>query len=400
MSNETNTNIEDLLNAFEYDSDFRLLKQKYESPNEFTIMGNKRREEWHSNFICWLLDPSQNHNLGTFPLENFLKLLESKRENLTINKTDIGDMKFETEYQIKNRRRIDIWGESPSLLLVIENKIKAPETFTNDAQSQTDDYYEFCEKKYKNKQRCYVLLKAFIKSDVSNKQYIHITYQELFDEIIQPAYLICEQQHLKDTQIVLEKYALDISNPSTSIQLADTQKDISKRIYQRHKTLIDIMRDTIQGSESDNESDIYRFFNNNKKYINNILLKSIGQLPIERSLKKLKGPKLIDALVKASYIVPDQTELVYSYLSATCIIMMDKNHKFYTGYYQGDDYDGSQEVTELRGGLNTFRDAELAVEYAVGSRNGNGGKSIYELTILNSGIKAANGKTIKEILNY
>ena len=38
MSKEMNPSIKDMLDALENDSDFRTLKQKYESPNEFTIM--------------------------------------------------------------------------------------------------------------------------------------------------------------------------------------------------------------------------------------------------------------------------------------------------------------------------------------------------------------------------
>ena len=159
MSKEINPGIKDMLKALENDNDFKTLKQKYESPNDFTIMGNKRREEWHSNFVCWLLDPKQNHKLGKFPLEKFLQLIESKRENLELNKTDIDDMKFKTEYPVKGRR-IDIFGESDSLVLVIENKIKATESIRGN-QAQSDYYYSYCERIYQNKQKCYVLLKAF-----------------------------------------------------------------------------------------------------------------------------------------------------------------------------------------------------------------------------------------------
>lgn len=99
MSKE-NSSIKEMLKALESDNNFRTLKQKYESPNGFTIMGNKRREEWHSNFVSWLLDPKQNHKLGEFPLRKFIELIESKCENLELNKSDIADMTFETEQKL------------------------------------------------------------------------------------------------------------------------------------------------------------------------------------------------------------------------------------------------------------------------------------------------------------
>ena len=57
MSDSMKKIFEELLQDLEKDDDFIALKHKYEKPNEFTIMGDKRREEWHSSFICWLLDP-------------------------------------------------------------------------------------------------------------------------------------------------------------------------------------------------------------------------------------------------------------------------------------------------------------------------------------------------------
>lgn len=399
MSKEMNPSIKDMLEALESDNDFRTLKQKYESPNEFTIMGNKRREEWHSSFVSWLLNPKQNHKLGKFPLEKFLELVESKGENLEIDKTDIADMKFETEHRTNGGRKIDIFGTSRSLVLVIENKIKASETFKNGIP-QSNDYYKYCEEKYKDRQRCYILLKAFSNSSVANENFISITYQELFDEVIKPACENCQKLKIEDTKRVLEQYALDISNPFTNSTLATTQKDISCEIYKKHAEIIEKIRITMRETDRDNESDIYKFFHRNIKYINNIILKFLGKniiKPRTEELKKLKGNELLNVLLDYNYIIPNRTELIYKYMSATCIIMVDENRKFYTGYCMGD-YDGSQEVDILQSGFERLRDAELAVEKEVGSQNCNGGKSAYELMLLNSGIEEAEGKKIGDIL--
>lgn len=399
MSKEINHNIKDMLEALENDKNFKKLKEKYESPNEFTIMGNKRREEWHSSFVSWLLNPKQNHKLGKFPLEKFLELIESKGENLEIDKTDIADMNFGTEQRTDDGRRIDIWGISSSLLLVIENKIKAGETFKNGI-AQSEDYYKYCEKNYKDRQRCYILLKVFSNSSVVNENFISITYQELFDKVIRPSYDRCQALKIEDTRRVLEQYSIDISNPFTSITLANTQKDISHEIYEKHAEIIEKIRVTMENIDRDDESDICKFFYKNIQYINNIILKSLDKniiKPRTNEFKKLKGDELINALMYYGYIKADYTELIYKYMSATCIIMVDKNRKFYTGYYLGD-YDGSQEVDILQSGFKKLRDAQLVVEKAVGSQSSNGGISAYELILLNSGVEEAERKKIGDIL--
>ena len=198
----------------------------------------------------------------------------------------------------------------------------------------------------------------------------------------------------------MEQYALYISNPFTNSTLATTQKDISCEIYKKHAEIIEKIRITMRETDRDNESDIYKFFHRNIKYINNIILKSLGKniiKPRTEELKKLKGNELLNVLLDYNYIIPNRTELIYKYMSATCIIMVDENRKFYTGYCMGD-YDGSQEVDILQSGFERLRDAELAVEKEVGSQNCNGGKSAYELMLLNSGIEEAEGKKIGDIL--
>ena len=117
-----------------------------------------------------------------------------------------------------------------------------------------------------------------------------------------------------------------------------------------------------------------------------------------REIQKLRGIKLSNKLLEMGYIIPNQTELIYRCMSATCIIMVDENRKFYTGYYIGD-YDGSQDVDILESGCGTLREAQLVVEKAVGSLKENGGENVYKLRLLHSGKKEAEGKTIGDILN-
>lgn len=403
MSEEMNLEVKELLEALENDEDFKALMQKYNTPNPFTIMGDKRREEWHSSFVSWLLDPTENHKLGKFALEKFLELVESKRENLKIERKDIADMRFETEYKVPGGR-IDIFGKNDSVVLVIENKIKADET-RNDGKPQSDTYYEYCEEKYKDRQKCYVLLKASSKTRVENKEFISITYQELFDEVIKPAYEYCKKLKLEDTEKVLEQYALDISNPFMETRLANTEKEVSSKIYEKHKKIIEMIRNDIRENSIDNGSGISDFFNKKGKYINNVILESLGKSIIKPDFEKikLKGRKLLEALLYYNYIIPNKTELIYKYKpkhkhdSATCIVKLDENCKFRAGYYMGD-YDGSQEVDPLPEEFDSLWKAEVAVERALKSKSENGGKSAYKLTLLYAGIPEAEGKIIDEIL--
>lgn len=396
---EKQLELQEQLDALKNDNNFKSLKQKYDAPNGFTIMGNKRREEWHSNFMCWLLDPKQNHQLETFPLIKFFELIKSKNKEIEINESDIVDMTFETEHRTNNSGRIDIFGKSDSLVLVVENKIKAKETYKN-GKPQSDVYYEYCEGKYKEKKRCYILLKSSSYISLNNENFVHITYQELFEGVIEPALERSKLQSLEDTERVLEQYILDISNPFTTNILAVTQKDIASKIYKKHYKIIEEIRETMKNVDRDSESNLCKFFDENKQYINKVILKSLKKDIIKigtGEIKKLKGRELTNALLEGNYIIPDETELIYEFSNATCIIMVNEKRKFYAGYCK-EKYDSSMNVPTIEGEFDTLREAQLELEKALGSQNSNGGKSAYKLRLIRSGVKEAEEKEIREIL--
>lgn len=400
MSEISTVEIKNMLDDLENDNDFIELRKLYETPNCFTIMGDKRREEWHSNFVCWLLDPNENHGLGKFPLVKFLDLVESKCEELNIDKTDVENMEFETESSTYNKGRMDILGTSTSLILVIENKIKAGETFKN-GKPQSDVYFDYCEKEYKNSQRVYVLLKASSDTSVENKNFIHVTYQDLLDEVIKPAYEKCEELKLEDTKSVLKQYALDISNPLSFFMMASTNKDLSEKIYKKHEKIISKIRKTMDDVDRDKESVICKFFKKYKKYINNTILMPLGKNAIipRMYVKNLKGKELTDYLIEYGYIIPGQTKLYYDRFGKTFIIWIDENCKFWAGYYEGE-YDDSREVNYIIKECDSLHraaeDIENVAKYGTTNpeKKTNLGKSAYEMTLLKTGIKRAGEKAI------
>ena len=400
MSEISTVEIKNMLDDLENDNDFIELRKLYETPNCFIIMGNKRREEWHSNFVCWLLDPNENHGLGKFPLVKFLDLVESKCEELNIDKTDVENMQFETEHSTYNKGRIDVLGTSTSLTLVIENKIKAGETYKN-GKPQSDVYFDYCEKEYKNSQRVYVLLKASSYTSVENKNFIHVTYQDLLDEVIKPAYGKCEELKLEDTKSVLKQYALDISNPLSFFMMASTNKDLSEKIYKKHEKIISEIRKTMDDVDRDKESVICKFFKKYKKYINNAVLMPLGKNAIipRMYVINLKGKKLTDYLIEYEYIIPGQTKLYYDRFGKTFIIWIDENCKFWAGYYEGK-YDDSREVNYIIKEYDLLHSAAEAIENVAKygtinpEKKTNLGISAYEMTLLKTGIKQAGEKAI------
>lgn len=400
--------INQLIKNFDSDQNYIALKEKYEKPNAFTIMGDKRREEWHSNFICWLLNPIENHRLGQYPLERFIELIERVAGNLTINKFDISNTILKTEVSF-TCGRIDILAENSSLVMIVENKIKASETITSGCP-QTVSYYDYFEnnREYKNKQRCYVLLKPQdSKFKMENDNFINITYQDLFEDILRPSYLKSKEIGLEDTFKTLEQYILDISNPNSNFLMAVTQEELASLIFSKHEELFSEIKKYLENKEARQYKEIYKYFSENKRYINGVIMKSLKKdLLLEKAERMPAGDTLIKDFVNRNIIIPDQTEMVYRYGGATCITVINSNGKFNAGIYRDNDkhtYDGSQKVMPLINPMtNTYEfdtslSARIEMERALGSKNSNPGEIVSNLSLINSGVKEFEGKTMKMI---
>ena len=331
----------------------------------------------------------------------FIELVNSKGAGISLDKKNIDEMKFTLEKPISKGKRIDIFGDCNQLKLVIENKIKADETVV-DGRAQTDDYYEYCENHYSDSQKCYILLKANSSTKVSNEHFISITYQDLYDYVIEPLFILCQTETNKEnTRRVLEHYILDISNPF-SIMLAFTQKELSGRIYEKHKTIIETMREEVSKHGSDdNRSELYSFFTQNEIYINNIILKSLNKPIIGKQLhsKRPDGPELIECLLELGYLEVGKTELTYKFGKKTIIIMLEGNRTTYQyragfGEY---NYDGKHKIEIFANTYSKPRDAEIEVEKKLGSKNSNPGKIIYDIVLMHAGKPEAEGKTISDV---
>lgn len=399
MIEEKEKSVEEMIESLKNDEDFQLLINKCNLPNCFSIIGTVRREEWHTKFVKWLLDPKGNHNLGKFSLEMFLNMVERKNEDFVLNKTNIEEMKLETEYSITNGR-IDIFGKNSSLVMVIENKISAKETWTN-CEAQTDTYYKYVENKFKDKQKIYIHLTAYPKNKVQNKYFTTITYQELFDNVIKPAYDQCNKCEISNTRIVLEQYIMDISNPllyNPMIVYVDKQR--AEAIYQRHEKVFKAIHEEIKNENGNNESKTLEFYNKNQIYINKLILQPLNKKIIMANNKLVPSDKIIYKLINENYIELGKTELIYNRLRVTCVIKIGEDYKFYAGIYNGEDYDGSQYVEAIHNyqSFETFHTAAVAVEIEAGSGSSNPGISPKKCRLLFAKKKEDEGKEIDEII--
>lgn len=253
--------------------EFQKLSAYYMQSTVFNMLGIQRSENRHSAFLAWLLNPNASHSLKEMPLRKFLALTASKaddewkcyydqvrqhliagdfqlnvdcvkteqsivglaNENLAglngiIEKTDNGQFKKD------NQNRFDIWilahitftdeqdcERNWTIPIVIENKIYSSEGDAGDIEkAQTMRYHRamgvlkeiVCNDNY------YQPLLIFLTPSDAKKgptapSFIHLTYQDLLDYVIQPCAVINSAERAgSEASVLIDGYIRNLSCPS------------------------------------------------------------------------------------------------------------------------------------------------------------------------------------------
>ncbi len=146
------------------------------------IMNRHHLENQHSNILGFLLDSSEKHHHPEYG-EKFLSILKEK--HLGVIGSSIVSVKRETSTD--EARRMDLFIETESDLIILENKINAKDLF-----KQISDYISFVENNYSNIKKILVVYltpdgrkpsensisKQELNNLIKNKRYISLSYKE------------------------------------------------------------------------------------------------------------------------------------------------------------------------------------------------------------------------------
>lgn len=198
---------------FNNDSNVNQLRNIYSTPSWFEILGVDRIEALHSNFIAWFLS---NKNLGLNPSDNamtrFVDVVIKKSKEQLAKEIDsdfinsvasrgivIKDIDVDKEVSYKDSKknnRIDLIvtceicvnNEEKELVLYIENKVGANETFNKSSdQFQTQVYYDqYHEVDDADRIQLFVFLSPYDNAKCDCNEFIKVTYNDLLMYVLKP----------------------------------------------------------------------------------------------------------------------------------------------------------------------------------------------------------------------
>ena len=215
------------------DINFDKLDLELKNPNIFHILKISNTEIRHSNFLSWLLDPSQSHKMGDIFLKRFLREVFSSDKFDKLNQVDVEGMNL-TDVQIyREWKNIDILIVLNDIVVCVENKI-----LTKEHSNQLQRYRKILEENYPNLKRIFVYLTPF--GDISENEsdiYEPISYVFVVETL--ERILKVYSSSLNDlVRTYIKDYIIMIKR---EIMKTDESIELSRKIYQNHRELLDFI---------------------------------------------------------------------------------------------------------------------------------------------------------------
>ena len=215
------------------DINFDKLDLELKNPNIFHILKISNTEIRHSNFLSWLLDPSQSHKMGDIFLKRFLREVFSSDKFDKLNQVDVEGMNLTDVHIYREWKNIDILIVLNEIVVCVENKI-----LTKEHSNQLQRYRKIVEENFPNLKRIFVYLTPF--GDISENEsdiYEPISYVFVVETL--ERILKVYSSSLNDlVKTYIKDYIIMIKR---ELMKTDESIELSRKIYQNHRELLDFI---------------------------------------------------------------------------------------------------------------------------------------------------------------
>lgn len=240
MTNPTEIELKELM----LDEDFTsLLNLVNEEVNLMDILRVSHKELQHSNFLAWLFNPNESHNLGDFAIKEFVKIYFKENQYKDFGNStglsvfdfvrlDFDDLEIRREY-----KNIDLifLSTKNEFCIVIENKIKSSEM-----KGQLERYRKLIESEYPDyKHKIFIYLSLEDQQISENEQvhYVQLNYDHIYKLIEQ--IIASKRLNLANkTRFVFEQY---LQTLKSMLNKNEEIEDIAQQLYKKYKSAFDLV---------------------------------------------------------------------------------------------------------------------------------------------------------------
>jgi len=237
-----NEKIEKLLDFMRDTQSVEKLSSKIRGINIFDVLKISRTEIRHSNMLAWLLDPNENHGLGSAFLYGIIASLSDVIDNkdkiyaLKLLSSDLSSFDI-----FRERDNIDILLVSSELntVIAIENKIGSKEhNYGNSDESQLKKYAETIRSKYKDFHVFLVFLTP--EGDETDEDDWKIMDYSQVVKILESVYDARKNNLGLEISMIIRNY---IETIKMNVIMDEKLVNLCNEIYKKHKEAIDLINE-------------------------------------------------------------------------------------------------------------------------------------------------------------
>ena len=203
--------------------------------NIFEALGAVRQELRHTDFLAFLLNPTENHGLGDYFTKRFIQkaIISRRGGSLPISLIDVDFWDLDETLVLREWNNVDIVLENRphQLAIIIENKIDSTEH-----SEQLQRYRTVAEQHYRNWKLLYLYLTP--EGDTpSDEFYIPIDYR-LICSLVEDLISTRASTIGPDVKTVISHYTQMLRRHVVSESAIE---DLCHKIYQKHQRALDLL---------------------------------------------------------------------------------------------------------------------------------------------------------------
>jgi hypothetical protein len=228
--------------------EFRIIEKVVCRPNIFLALNNASFEIRHSNFLAWLLDPLQTHNLNKLFLNKLLVLINCG------SVADVEMVKVQREY-----KNIDILITAKNFQIIVENKIA-----TKDSIDQLKRYRLMFESSEKETYYIYLTPTGEGPTDVGETQYWKCVS---YDQVIG----LMRDCLDSDVDRSVALYLNDYIDAARLRLLPDSDlKQIARKFYLDNRKILDKVFNDYKMFENTKYKEVFKFIEGNSSHVRGV----------------------------------------------------------------------------------------------------------------------------------
>jgi hypothetical protein len=203
--------------------------------NYLEIFKINKKEESYTRFLEWLLNPKGEHNLGTKPLELFLKNIVDSNF-----KFDLEEIKVKAEEPLK-RGALDLVIKGDNFLCFVEIKVGARE-----GKDQTKKYYKYGVKLAGKKKKFFIYLTLTGEKAKCEKAWQNIKWTDMIGKVLKPLYESTEEPIKEILQMVI--YSLQLNESENLVEFFKKEEECKKNKVTYYLTLKGLIKELNKNS--------------------------------------------------------------------------------------------------------------------------------------------------------